>query len=1187
MFFSSTTTALLFALCGAFSGANGLTITTVEQLITFSNSVNNGTSYYGSTVYLGSDIEFTSSLSNQFEPIGKTSNSYFNGTFDGQGHTISGLSFSASNYVGLFGYSAGATIKNVVINSSCTFSISNNNGDAGSIAGLCSSCFIENVVNMGKVLLSSSAGNNLYFGGIVGRLLGSNIIKNCANYGPVAQSGNGGNAYIGGIAGVCAGNGTSYIQNCANYGALSHTKNNMMRRAPVSQYTLYAGGILGKTESGTVTAENCLSAGNIRNMYEDKLSFIGSIVGHGGVENIAQQKVIVNTSITHCLWTKDVGCNITHGTGSFARVEKSDPIEDLSKITIDELNEYASKNSEWNKWLLNTNNYAVTFKVNDYKGFTLSSQVVLLPDLAGSDNRVFNGWFTDSGCSIPFTSNEVSDATALYGLYEVAVTVAFNGNGGTPSQKTKSVVFNKKYGTLPEGTRTGYRFAGWFTEEEEGQGERITEETIVSIGSDHTLYAHWTINNYTITFVFNNGTDHMMKSFNYNETIVYPEDVVKEGYTFNGWSPKPRRMPAYNLIISTQFKPNEYNVTFNPTGGYPEIPEKIVTYDCAYEDLPVPQRNGYYFVGWFTEGNPNEITESSIVKVAGNHVLYAKWTNQSYFVEFEGNNGTPSLASMKVYYDSKYGALPTAERTGYTFVGWFTDKTGSVQITNNDTVDIIENETFYAHWYPNNYTVSLIGNGGFVGDRAESTINVTYDSDYRGLPYPVRTGHTFLGWYTDTDTKVQSNAVVKITSDEHSFFAHWEANNYTVSFDTNGGTNIAKLSKVVTYNNTYGELPDASRIGHYFLGWYTNVSEGSKIGPDITFVTPGNQTLYAHWLIRNYTVSFIFENGTVVDVTLEYNETIEYPNENTKFFYEFKRWCSEDTKECNVVNVPPRDISFYSSFDLKVGVVSGIAAGSFLFVLLIIILIIIVIMLILIIKKGMKVGHESIDVEMTSVKKPNDDDDARILQQMEVTKLSTTDIEAVFASCPVDPNSVESIDEIIDHLDIGFDDNAYNGLESFKNTGVAAAIANAIQTSTGIAFAAEYLSILYADVRDQEEYQKFDKLYFGMKDLDDFLEKKEENISFGCIVSAFTDKKEVIRLLSEGEEDSLPRGVLFKVQRGMGYVVGELKDEIEEVLFEIDSVFKVETVNEVIKDRYIVVKVSFVSPSSKNEVLKF
>ena len=98
-------------------------ISSASDLIQFSKNVSSGTSYFGTTVFLDADIDFSGGLSEQFEPIGKISsysnNYYFQGTFDGQGHTISDLAMnSSSQYVGLFGYSKGATIRNVVLDSS-------------------------------------------------------------------------------------------------------------------------------------------------------------------------------------------------------------------------------------------------------------------------------------------------------------------------------------------------------------------------------------------------------------------------------------------------------------------------------------------------------------------------------------------------------------------------------------------------------------------------------------------------------------------------------------------------------------------------------------------------------------------------------------------------------------------------------------------------------------------------------------------------------------------------------------------------------------------------------------------------------------------------------------------------------------------------------------------------------------
>ena len=573
--------ALLLLLGGVAIKADELKIHNAEELIDFSNNVNGGTNYSGTTVYLDSDIDFTPSLSQQFQPIGNSSK-FSNVAFDGQGHAINNLGLNSSSlYVGLFGFSTGGTIKNVVLDKTCSVtSYGSNTVSTGSISGYCMSCVIENIVNMADVSFAGSS-SDLGFGGIVGNIMQSSAIRNCVNYGSVTHSGkSSGISNIGGIVGKRDGGWTRYIQNCANYGTITYNGTN----------TLYMGGILGYGNSGTATVENCVSAGRVVDLTQTNITkYIGNVVGY--------INSYVKTNITHCFWTSDVGYNDACGNSTTAVIVTNSTLKELNKETVDEMNEYAEKNSTWNKWLLNTNNSTVHFKVNDYKGFSTSNKLILLPSLAATGNNTFKGWFTDSGYSTSLPSYEVSEGMTLYGLYEAVVTVAFDGNGGTPSRQSKSVLFNKAYGALPEATRAGYSFGGWFTEKEEGKGERVTEEDIVGIGSDHTLYAQWSTNNYTITFIFNNGKENDVRTLNFNETIVYPENLTREGYIFNGWSPKPETMPAESITVATQWAINNYTITFIFNNG--TDPEKRVF--VFNETIVYPEnltREGFIFNGW-------------------------------------------------------------------------------------------------------------------------------------------------------------------------------------------------------------------------------------------------------------------------------------------------------------------------------------------------------------------------------------------------------------------------------------------------------------------------------------------------------------------------------------------------------------------------------------------------------------
>ena len=175
-------------------------------------------------------------------------------------------------------------------------------------------------------------------------------------------------------------------------------------------------------------------------------------------------------------------------------------------------------------------------------------------------------------------------------------------------------------------------------------------------------------------------------------------------------------------------------------------------------------------------------------------------------------------------------------------------------------------------------SISFDANGGSV-DTASKT--VTYYSTYGNLPTPAaRTGYTFDGWYTAKDggTQVTSNTIVA-TSAGSTLYAHWTANKYTVTFDENGGDTPSKASQSVTYDSTYGTLATVTRTGYTFDGWYTAASGGAKVTSTTKVSTAGNHTLYAHWTVNKYTITFsgAVSGSQSADYTYKQTGTIAFP----------------------------------------------------------------------------------------------------------------------------------------------------------------------------------------------------------------------------------------------------------------------------------------------------------------------
>ena len=189
-----------------------------------------------------------------------------------------------------------------------------------------------------------------------------------------------------------------------------------------------------------------------------------------------------------------------------------------------------------------------------------------------------------------------------------------------------------------------------------------------------------------------------------------------------------------------------------------------------------------------TTRSTKDITKYFGVWIAGN--FGSKYYNQAtatctvtpasvtYPVTFNPNGGRVSQASKVVTIGKTYGTLPTPNRTGYSFDGWYTKEIGGTKVTETTYVGTNPPATLYAHWTAKKYLVTLNANGGKIntasGQVSTKTDTVTYGSKYYSLPYPTRKGYNFDGWYTDqtNGTKVTSDTTVT-TTQTHILYAHW------------------------------------------------------------------------------------------------------------------------------------------------------------------------------------------------------------------------------------------------------------------------------------------------------------------------------------------------------------------------------------------------------------------------------
>ncbi|MBQ7821731.1 MAG: InlB B-repeat-containing protein, partial [Clostridia bacterium] len=276
--------------------------------------------------------------------------------------------------------------------------------------------------------------------------------------------------------------------------------------------------------------------------------------------------------------------------------------------------------------------------------------------------------------------------------------------------------------------------------------------------------------------------------------------------------------------------------------------------------------DGEYFVvtettadglwGYLTYGN-----------VSGWTRLYAAYTQyvESYtcpVVTFNANGGSVSTSSKKVYINTPYGTLPTPTRTGYTFNGWYTAASGGTKITSTTNVSLTANQTLYAHWTANPYTVTYDANGGSGAPAAQiKTHGVTLTLS---STKPTRTGYMFAGWATSANGSVAYAAGASYTTNASiTLYAVWNKNSCSILFDENGdNVTIDETRIVVNCGEAYGTLPTPIRPGYTFDGWYTEITGGTKVTSSSIVPSSSFQWLYAHWTANPYTVTYDANGGS-------------------------------------------------------------------------------------------------------------------------------------------------------------------------------------------------------------------------------------------------------------------------------------------------------------------------------------
>ena len=373
---------------------------------------------------------------------------------------------------------------------------------------------------------------------------------------------------------------------------------------------------------------------------------------------------------------------------------------------------------------------------------------------------------------------------------------ANSGGGSTYTGKIKTsnntIYFVTDSGTSNKDTTTTaaywyvdyYKFTG-----NNGVAIQSGQQTFNSTGSSASTPSGTfsTTIKYTVTYDTNSGNCGQTTGYATSvATAVTLPTPTKSGYIFAGWytaasdgtrvgGAGDSYTPSANITLYAQWgKP--CTVSYNANGGYCGTASEKYTGTAL--TLPTPTRDGYWFVGWYdaAEGG-NKIGDAGATYNPSNEItLYAHWQEKvEYTVTYDANGGTCGTASAT--YQGTALTLPTPNKEGHTFLGWYTAASGGTKIGDaGASYTPSANITLYAQWTINSYTITVKTNNATVkvnGTQVNNndTVSIRYDT-----PVTIEVAYD----KTDNQETTYNGTVVQLENDGTYNFT-MPASNVTIS----------------------------------------------------------------------------------------------------------------------------------------------------------------------------------------------------------------------------------------------------------------------------------------------------------------------------------------------------------------------------------------------------------------------
>lgn len=468
----------------------------------------------------------------------------------------------------------------------------------------------------------------------------------------------------------------------------------------------------------------------------------------------------------------------------------------------------------------------------------------------------------------------------------VTSTVTFDANGGTVSPTSKKVTSGQTYGALPTPTRSGYEFFGWY--DAKSGGSLVTNATKVTKTSDHTLYAHWNLlpTPVTVTFDPNGG------SVSTKAKVVYPGETygelpvpVRSGFSFDGWytAASGGTLITEKSTVDSASSHTLY-AQWHAVADYLSVCTEYPTYGLVQivsntylKSLPCSRT---------TDENSTDIDRLSPGAVLEVMAIY-KNNQGNYWYQVVYNGTTCYLYSGNTEWKGWLGSDvtivgardPEVLRKGKAF-----DIKGTV------TTQFNQISAVYAYAYKGTATSGTAVISSSAKNLSTRKHNIFSSSVNKNLSF----SKLDIGRYTyvlkvDCTYNYSNDGTTLTTEQTAAPYAFHSAvfdvvengSTFTVTFDPQGGTVDPGSLQAVAPGSV--SLPEPSRDGFDFIGWYTQASGGTLVGAaGASYKPSADITLYAHWT-KNHTHT----PGQPV------RENVAAPGCTTNGSYDEVRYCTE------------------------------------------------------------------------------------------------------------------------------------------------------------------------------------------------------------------------------------------------------------------------------------------------------